>query len=119
MTIEFKGLKELNAKLEELSKIAHNEAVSELEDIALDLGSKASDSAPVLNGDLRGDLARPKKVNELSWKVGSSLPYARRQHEEEYKHPRGGSSKFLEKPFRENVNKYTNAIGEAIGRKLR
>lgn len=120
MTIEITGLKELNAKLRQLSKIAEQEAEKELADIALDLGSKASNEAPFKTGDLRGDLARPQRINKLSWKVGSSLPYTRRQHEHvEYRHPRGGGAKFLEKPFNANVKKYIDSIGEAISRELK
>ena len=120
MSIEIQGLNELNAKLEQLKKVAKDEAKKELADIALDLGSKCSDAAPILNGDLRGNLANPRKEGDLDWKVGSDLPYTARQHEHtEYRHPRGGGAKFLEKPFRENVNKYIDAIGEAIVRNLK
>ena len=85
----------------------------ELADIALDLGSKCSDAAPVENGDLRGDLANPRKKGDFS--IGSWFEFTLygEQHEHtEYNHPRGGGAKFLEKPFRENVNKYIDAIGE-------
>lgn len=120
MSIEIQGLNELTAKLGQLAKIAPKAAASELADIALDLGSKCSDAAPILNGDLRGDLANPRKEGDLGWKVGSDLPYTARQHEHtEYRHPRGGGAKFLEKPFRENVNKYIDAIGEAIMKELK
>ncbi|WP_297130809.1 hypothetical protein [Terrisporobacter sp.] len=120
MSIEIKGLNELNAKLGQIAKIAPKATASELADVALDLGSKCSDAAPILNGDLRGDLANPRKEGDLDWKVGSDLPYTARQHEHtEYSHPKGGGAKFLEKPFRENVNKYIDAIGEAIVRNLK
>ncbi len=120
MSIEIKGLNELNAKLEQLKKVAKDEAKKELADIALDLGGKCANAAPVLNGDLRGDLANPRREGDLDWKVGSDLPYTARQHEHtEYNHPKGGGAKFIEKPFRENVNKYIDAIGEAIVRNLK
>ena len=87
------------------------------------MGSKCANAAPVESGDLRGDLANPQRNKDgfnIGWEVGSSLPYTRRQHEHtEYKHPRGGGAKFLEKPFRANVNKYINAIGEAMMRNLK
>lgn len=120
MSIEIKGLDELNAKLSQLAKIAEDTAIKEITDIALDLGSKASDAAPVENGDLRGDLANPRKENDLSWKVGSDLPYTNRQHEHtEYNHPRGGGAKFIEKPFRDNKNKYVDQLGKAIMKELK
>ena len=119
MNIEIEGLAELNAKLSQLAKIAEDTAKKEIADIALDLGSKASDAAPGLDGDLSGELERPQKNGE-GWKVGASLPYTRRQHEcTWYNHPRGGGAKFLEKPFRANVDKYIKEIGNAIERKLK
>ena len=118
--MEIQGLAQLNAKLGELAKIAREEAERELADIALDLGSKASLAAPIQYGDLRGELARPRRKGNLSWQVGSSLPYARYQHEGTgFNHPRGGGAKFLEKPFRDNVDKYIEEIGKAIERNLR
>lgn len=118
--MEIQGLSQLNAKLGELAKIAREEAERELADIALDLGSKASLAAPIQYGDLRGELARPIKENSLSWKVGASLPYTRYQHEGTwFNHPLGGGAKFIEKPFRDNVDKYIEEIGKAIERNLR
>lgn len=118
--IKIEGLKELNAKLSQLAKIAQQEAEKELADIALDLGSKCSNAAPVLYGDLRGELAKPRRKGNLSWQVGASLPYTRRQHEGvHFKHPRGGGAKFIENPFRQNANKYIKEIGETIGGKLK
>lgn len=110
-----RGLKELNANLNRLAKRVPKAAEEEVADIALDFASKASNAAPIEFGDLRGDLATPKKINNLSWKVGSSLPYARRQHEHlDYVHPRGGGPKFLEYPFKENVNRYNKAISKRL-----
>lgn len=118
--MEIKGLNELNAKLAQLAKIAPQTAKREIADIALDLAGKSSEAAPIEFGDLRGDLANPRKEGDLEWKVGSDLPYAARQHEHtEYNHPQGGGAKFLEKPFNANVNEYINAIGEAIMKELK
>ncbi len=118
--MEIKGLNELNAKLSELAKVAPDTAKRELTDIALDLAGKCSESAPVDLGDLRGDIANPRKEGDMDWKVGSDLVYCAVQHEHtEFNHPRGGGAKFLEKPFRANVNKYIDAIGEAIVRNLK
>lgn len=117
--IEIEGLSELNAKFTQLAKIATETAKSELADIAMDLGSKSSDRAPIELGDLRGDLARPQKEDDFTWAVGSGLPYAVRQHEHtEYNHPRGGEAKFLEKSFNENQQKYIDEISDAIARAL-
>lgn len=117
--MDIKGLKELNEKLKELSNIAEETMKEELADIAMDLASKCSNAAPVDKGDLRRELATPKKNGE-GWKVGASLPYTRRQHEAtHYRHPKGGGAKFIEKPFRQNVDKYINEIGKAIESELK
>lgn len=117
--LNIKGLKELNVNLNKLAKTAPKAAEEEIADIALDFASKASNAAPIEFGDLRGDLATPKKINNLSWKVGSSLPYTRRQHEHlEYKHPRGGGAKFLEYPFKENVKAYNKQICKRLKEEL-
>ena len=60
MSIEIQGLNELNAKLGQLKQIAEDTMQDELADIALDLGSKCANAAPVESGDLRGDLANPQ-----------------------------------------------------------
>lgn len=118
--MEIKGLNELNAKLSELAKIAPDTAKRELTDIALDLAGKCSEAAPVDLGDLRGDIANPRKEGDMDWKVGSDLVYCAVQHEHtEFHHPRGGGAKFLERPFNENVDNYINAIGEAIMKELK
>lgn len=118
--MEIKGLNELNAKLSELAKVAPDTAKRELTDIALDLAEKCSEAAPVDLGDLRGDIANPRKEGDMDWKVGSDLVYCAVQHEHtEFNHPRGGGAKFLERPFNENVDNYINAIGEAIMKELK
>lgn len=119
MNIEIRGLAELNAKLRELANVSKEAAKQELADIALDLAGKCSDAAPVDKGDLQGALANPVEVNELEWKVGSSLEYCATQHEHtEFNHPKGGGAKFIERPFNENVNNYIDEIGNAIMREL-
>lgn len=112
MSIEIQGLNELNNALRRLAETVPSEVEEELADIALDLAGEASRKAPILNGDLRGDLAAPKKI-ENGWEIGSSLPYALVQHEHiEFKHPRGGEAKFLEGPFNEKQSSYLRRLEE-------
>ena len=119
MNIEIEGLAELNANLGQLAKVAEDVVEKEISDIALDLGGKASNAAPVESGDLRGELARPQK-NGKGWRVGASLPYTRKQHEGTwFKFKRGGGAKFLEKPFRANVDKYIKRVGDVVERNLK
>lgn len=117
--IEIKGLSELNSKLAELAKKAPGVAEEELSDIALDLAGEASDLAPILNGDLRGDIARPRKIDK-GWAVGSDLPYAMTQHEHtEFRHPLGGQAKYLEQPFNSKVDGYLKQIGDRLSDELK
>lgn len=109
-----RGIDELNNNLARLRQQTEEEVKKELTDIALDFASKSSESAPVKFGDLRGELAVPRKIPN-GYVVGSSLPYTRKQHEHlEYHHPLGGGPKFLERPFNENKDGYIKAIKEVI-----
>ena len=108
------GLDELNRNLQRLRREVPEEVEEELADIAMDFASKASNAAPVKYGDLRGELASPQKISK-GWKIGSSLPYTRSQHEHlDYVHPLGGGPKFLEYPFNENKDRYKRAIEEVL-----
>jgi hypothetical protein len=79
-----------------------------------DLKQRSSDQAPVDTGDLRGNCAA-SEVRDHELRVGYSLPYALRQHEElGYRHPKGGKAKYLEDPFNENAHRYIRYIGEGL-----
>lgn len=113
--IEIEGLDKLLKNLNKLAKEIPDIAEEELADIALDLGSKCSKAAPVESGDLRGELAKPRRKGPMHWQIGSSLPYTRRQHEGvHFRHPKGGGAKFLERPFRENQSVYIRRIKDVL-----
>jgi hypothetical protein len=117
--IEIEGLDTLNINIEKLINAVGNNAEQVIAEIAMDLGNKSSNAAPVDSSDLRGDLANPKQEAPLEWKIGSALPYARRQHEGlHFRHQRGGGPKFLEKILRNNNAFYSRRINEAIKRAL-
>ena len=59
--LEIEGLDKLLKNLNKLAKEIPDVAEEELADIALDLGSKCSKAAPVESGDLRGELAKPRR----------------------------------------------------------
>lgn len=104
--------------------------------IALDLAGRSARLAPVDTGDLRnnchaevngsavfrnltpcGTAAQALKAEA---KIGYSLPYALRQHEElTYNHPKGGQAKYLEQPFLERKQDYIDMLAsipeEALG----
>lgn len=113
--IEIEGLDKLLKNLNKLAKEITDVAEEELADIALDLGSKCSKAAPVESGDLRGELAKPRRKGPMHWQIGSSLPYTRRQHEGvHFNFKRGGGAKFLERPFRENQQVYIRRIKDVL-----
>lgn len=113
--IEIEGLDKLLKNLNKLAKEIPDVAEEELADIALDLGSKCSKAAPVESGDLRGELARPRRKGPMHWQIGSSLPYTRRQHEgTHFNFKRGGGAKFIERPLRENQSVYINRIKDVL-----
>ena len=125
----------LNKKLNALG----GASAKELQDIGLDLMGKSARDAPVDTGDLRGShyaaldgevyaiaaneggttgtLVQSKKGNKAHYvEVGSSVPYAVKQHEDlTLKHPRGGKAKFLE----DNVKQDSALYAERIARRLR
>lgn len=113
--LNIEGLDDLIRNLRHLANELPEVADEEIADIALDFGAKASDAAPVENGDLRGELARPRRKGPMHWQVGASLPYTRRQHEgTSFNFKRGGGAKFLERPFRENQAVYIRRIQDVM-----
>ena len=118
--LKVEGLEELNKNLNKLSKISEVAVKEELRDISLDFASKSSNAAPVKYGDLRGSLSIPFKINDLSYEVGSNLPYTRKQHEcTWFKHPLGGGAKFLERPFNENKDKYIKGVQNRLKEEMK
>jgi hypothetical protein len=135
MSSGLEGLESLqenfNKVLKGMDKI-NNEGFT---DVVLDLLGKSVELAPVDLGDLRGSgnaTVNSTKIavgtkegnlntvgsftNEdvLNGTVGFNEQYAVKQHEHtEYQHHQGGQAKYLEQPFRENVQKYINHIAEA------
>ena len=112
MSASLDGLKELESNFNKLLKIMDTVNQKALKDDALDLLGKAVNLAPVDSGDLRGSGSVKFEDNTVT--IGFEEPYAVKQHEHtEYKHPEGGQAKYLEQPFRENIDKYINHIAEA------
>lgn len=87
-----------------------------LVEIGTDLAGRSAEEAPVDKGDLRGNATVDvSQAQKMIVRVGYSLPYALRQHEElNYNHPRGGKAKFLEDPYRENTGRYIEYIHHKI-----
>lgn len=86
-----------------------------LTDVGLDLLGKAKLLAPIDTGDLRGTGAMNIESNKTAV-IGFTEPYALRQHESmEFHHPLGGQAKYLEQPFKENLQRYVQHIRDGIG----
>lgn len=135
MSATLEGVRELEKGLNDSIKKLGTVNAKAFTDDVLDLLSKSVESAPVDTGDLRGSgsaiingttVAKGNKEGgitvigsaqdgkELNAQIGFEEPYAVRQHEHtEYNHPQGGQAKYLEQPFRDNINKFINHIAEA------
>ena len=113
MNVKVTGANELQKVLKKMPKQAESAVKKELKKIGQDLKGKSQRLAPVDTGDLRGSAYSVQAGMGLE--VGFTEPYAIKQHEEVgYRHPKGGEAKFLETPFKANVNKYINAVKAAI-----
>lgn len=118
MSASIGGLEQLNNNFSKLLSNMDSVNNKALRDVGLDLLGKSVDLAPVDKGDLRGSGSSHFEDNTVT--VGFSEPYAVSQHEHlEYEHPKGGQAKYLEKPFRENADKYINYIADANKKALK
>lgn len=113
MIIKIDGQENLNKILREMPKKAENATENELKIVALDLQGKAQNLAPVDTGDLRGSAFND--VKGMTATIGFNEPYAMKQHEDvELRHPKGGQSKYLETPYKENISSYIRGIAKAV-----
>lgn len=125
MNIKIEGMDKLGQILKDMPKKVNEAAETELKRITLDLQNKAQNLTPV-NKDpdakTKGNLKRSADSDaqiigdKVEGYVSFDTPYATRQHEEmDYKHEQG-QAKYLEQPFKENIDKYTSALGNAIAK---
>lgn len=113
MNITIKGMPELQSILKNMPINTKDAVHSELVNITQDLKGKSQRLAPVDLGDLRGSVFA--EVEGLDGTVGFTEPYALSQHENlGFKHPKGGEAKYLETPYKENKDKYVDAIGKTV-----
>lgn len=114
---------ELYWKGDKVSKVVEQAAIVALQKCAADLQRKSAERAPIDTGDLRANCSvSPLKTegSRLEVKVGYDLPYAIVQHERlDFRHPKGGEAKYLERPFEENKDLYERYIGEAVRNALK
>ncbi|ADQ04404.1 hypothetical protein Calow_0836 [Caldicellulosiruptor owensensis OL] len=114
---------ELKWNGDKVSKAVEQAVKAALQKCAADLQRKSAERAPIDTGDLRSNCSvSPLKREGAKFyhTVGYNLPYAIVQHERlDFRHPKGGEAKYLEKPFNENKSLYERYIGEAIRNALK
>jgi len=116
--------KNLKWKGEFIARKVDKQTEDALRICAADLQRKSAEQAPIDTGDLRanckaGDVKRYRR-GEARVKIGYNLVYAIVQHESlHFKHPRGGKAKFLEDPYKENVETYKRIIAKGISEALK
>jgi hypothetical protein len=100
-----------------------------LMDIGTDLEGQGRLRAPIDKGLLRQSVHNEGlyrvaqaqgTANRLVVRVAARTPYAKIQHERtDFKHPRGGEAKYLEKPLAERLERYKARLSEGIRTALR
>lgn len=134
LSFELKGMDELEKVLRDIPEQAKKAARKEMQAVCKDLKEKSQAIVPVDTGELKASAFYRTEFDELhdgvvgavgygmiSKSGGSQSPdkYALRQHEEiKWHHPNGGSAKFLETPYKENIERYLGNIGDAIKRAI-
>lgn len=86
-----------------------------MNDVVLDIGSRAADRAPVETGALRGSMEHSVTVegDEIVGEIRFTEKYAAAQHEHlEYNHPLGGEAKYLERSAIEKADEVRKKMGE-------
>ena len=107
------GMPELDRVLKNIPGAAKAAVHSELKTIAMDLQGKSQELAPVDTGDLQGSAFN--EVEGLDATIGFVEPYALKVHEDmQARHKSPGQSKYLETPYKENVDKYIDMISVAV-----
>ena len=115
MNFEISGMAEIERKIKAVANKVQAEAKEALRDCAFDLLEKSKAVTPIDSGDLRA--SGHVDIEEDTATVGYNAKYATRQHEDlTYSHPRGGQAKYLENPYKENVDKYIKYIEDRVRR---
>jgi hypothetical protein len=121
---ELQGLADVTRRLNKAVLKAGKAAEGGVRLAALDLQRRSALLAPHETGDLEGSLQeRAEVVYERGFpttSVGSALPYALIQHEDlSFNHEPGKQAKYLEQPYRENVDRYIRLIARSVKEGLR
>ena len=118
MGIGLEGVDGVLAKLNALLEQVPGMTAEGVHNAAIDIGSRASERAPVESGDLRGNCNTDDVTIEedvVTANISFNLPYAARQHEHvEYKHPLGGEAKYLERAALEKAEEVRIMTAKAL-----
>lgn len=102
----------------ELTRVIERAAEKAMGEAMRDLQGRAQRLAPIDTGDLRASAqwaVTHLPGGGIAGGVAFPLPYAAAQHEGVgFEHPRGGEAKFLERPLKENADRYAKHIADSI-----
>lgn len=108
------GIENVLRELNRRTSAIQNATNQSLQDVAFEIMSKAQELAPLDTGDLRG--SGYAEVKNMNIELGFKAPYALVQHERmDFKHPKGGQAKYLERPLKMYMDKYVSYIKRNAG----
>jgi len=118
MAIILEGVQNVMNKFSELMNNIGDQTEESMNEIVIDIGSRAAEKAPVgKSGNLHGSMETEVKTegDEVVGEIRFTEEYAAAQHEHvEYVHPQHGEAKYLEKAALEKLEQ----IRENLGAKL-
>jgi hypothetical protein len=121
MQIKIDGIEALNKTLKNLHYAAIGAVRRQMQINCADLKGKAQRITPVDTGDLQGSAYYETEIfhDSVRAEVGFTENYSTRQHEElDYRHKAPGQAKYLEQPLNENIEKYTELIGQVTAKAM-
>lgn len=118
MPLYLTGVETIMSQVARLMEQVPDFTAQGVHDAAIDIGSRASDRAPIESGDLRGNCNTDGIFTEddtVIAEVKFTLPYAAAQHEHvEYRHPKGGEAKYLERAALEKADEVRAIVAEQL-----
>jgi hypothetical protein len=104
--------KEFNNRLKRIKNVTTKSLI----DVAMKLKETSIPLAPIDTGNLRGS-TYVNPISPILVEMGYKEEYAIIQHENlDFNHPRGGQAKYLEQPFKENLETYIAYIANKARR---
>lgn len=118
---EVKGLDQLMLNLDKILKNSKYGTHSGLRRLAVDIGARAVEKAPLDDGDLRRSMTAETWIEgeDVKSEVAFRTKYAAKQHEEvTYKH-QNGECKYLEKALNEKLALICDAVAKDIENRIK